>query len=324
MQTDNRILLPVDFSECSLSAIEIATQQAKLNNATLCFVYVAPPILPEEAIYGSGVTRRSIEDDKQAFEQLRPSDSGVSYEHLFLRGNAGPEIVRATKNADLCIMSTHGRGGLARIVLGSVAQYVLRHAKCPVILIKGFIKPQQTDDATQQAAATPEEKHSYFVTDVMRQVVPIQEFNKIDDVISLLDKSNETAAPVVDGSNNCIGILTTNDIDKYKTLRARYEAGDESVVKEMFEVDKYNHVRTGNYDFDQVNRHMTPEVITIRNDQSIQDALTIFDANPEIHHLVVLDEDNHPVGMVDLACVSKAQADALGNSDLTSTESSVS
>ena len=237
--------------------------------------------------------RETVEEEKKTFERLRPSDEVVEFEHIFEHGNAGPEIVRATESVDIAVLSSHGRSGLMRIVMGSVAQYVLRNSKCPVVLVQGIATSFAKDPYWKS------DEHIRFVTEVMLQVAPLRTFDKMDDSLAQLRKAGETAAPVVDGSGKCIGILTSSDIDRYHELLARFAEGDESVVSEMFETDKYGHTRVPNESFNQVERHMTKEVVSIRNSQSTTDAIELFESKPDIHHLVVLDDDHHCVGIVD-------------------------
>lgn len=290
MSKFHRILFPVDLSENSLSALGMATQLAKQNDAKLCFVHVSP-ILPLDAIYEQEYYSQYNEANRKHLKKLRPSDASVGYEHLFLEGNAGPAIAKATKTADLCVMSTHGRSGVMRMLLGSVAQYVLRNAKCPVVLVKGFEEVEPTKESTDET------KH--FVTEVMHQVSPVREFEPMTHVLSELQKANETGAPVVDDFDRCIGILTMTDIKKYQELKQRFEAGDETVIDEVFECDQYGQRRTNNDSFDNVKRHMTKDVIYVNNDSTIEQAIGVFESNPGIHHLVVLDDETKPVGIIE-------------------------
>jgi len=294
MKTIQRILCPVDLSKTSLGAIDLATQLAKQNDAKVCFIYVAPQWLPQEAMIASEYIRDMVDADKKEFEQLRPSDPSVEFEHEFVSGNAGPEIVRATKSADMVVLCTHGRSSIFRFIMGSVAQYVLRNSKCPVVLVKGLEVAEEG-----KKAETMNDEKLQFVTDVMHQVPPIHAFDKMDDVLAQLEKADETAAPVVDELGRCIGILTSSDIEHFHVLLERFAARDESVVDEMFEVDKFGQRRATNLNFDQVQRHMTKEVVSVSNEQTVKDAIEVFEANPGIHHLVVVDEDKHAVGIVD-------------------------
>jgi CBS domain-containing protein len=66
----------------------------------------------------------------------------------------------------------------------------------------------------------------------------------------------------------------------------------------MFEADKYGHIRCDNDSFQQVSRHMSQPVITVTNSESVESANQLFADNPEIHHLVVVDELNRPLGIL--------------------------
>jgi len=286
------ILCPVDLSENSLAAIDLATSLAKQSGAKLDFIYVAPQWLPEEAMFGSEYIRETVAEEKSEFLQIRPSDSEVEFDHLFVNGNPGPEIVRAAASHDLVVICTHGRSGLFRLLMGSVAHYVLRHAVCPVISYRASSKKHAAPAQNQER----EPKH--FVSELMHHVTPIHGYEKMDVVIAELEKAKQTAAPVVDEMGNCLGILTVSDINKYRDLQQRYEKRDASVVDEIFEVDEFGQRRAGASTFDQVHRHMTSPVVTITNSQSCRKAQELFDSNKDIHHLVVVDETQRPIGIV--------------------------
>jgi nucleotide-binding universal stress UspA family protein/CBS domain-containing protein len=291
----HRILCPVDLSENSFGAIELATLLARQQDAKIAFYYVTPIWEPSTASGLQEYAKQVIEEEKTQLYKVRPTDSIVSFEHHFVHGNPGPEIVKASKKADMVVMNTHGRSGIARLIMGSVANYVLRNAKCPVYLVKQMdIENQRREESGGQ---TPESQT--FVTDIMHQVPPVHAFKTMESVLEGLNKARETAAPVVDGVGKCIGILTTTDIERFHSLQKRFEEKDESVIEEMFEVDEFGQRRSENYNFDQVERHMTKEVICIQDTDTVQDAIDLFEANPKIHHLVVLDEDDLAVGIVD-------------------------
>lgn len=291
----NRILCPVDLSENSFAAINIATTFAKQHAAKIVFFYVTPLWDPATSNYGAAYIDRLIEDEKAKLHKLKPADASVEFEHRYEFGNSGPTVVKATAEADMVVMSTHGRGGIARLMMGSVADYVLRNSKCQVILVKS------TEIAKESSIEEPKaEDRQSFVTEKMHSVAPVHAYETMESVLKSLNKAWETAAPVVDVKGKCIGVLTTTDIERFHDLQKRYEEKDESVIKEMFEVDEFGQRRTTNNNFDQVERHMTKNVISVRDNQSVEDAVDLFQANPKIHHLVVLDEDDHPVGIVDL------------------------
>lgn len=290
MSRFQRILCSVDLSENSLSTIDLATSIAKQHNATLVFIYVAPKRLPEEAMLSSDYVRSTVAADKQMFFELRPSDDSLAFQHLFVDGNPGPEIVRAAKECDLVVMSTHGHSGIVRFLMGSVAQYVMRHAPCPVVVYKNAPKrPEKTESERQPR---------HFVTDVMHHVSPIRSYQEMKPVIAELDQAKQTAAPVVDDNGCCIGILTNSDIERYCGLQKRYEDRDETVIDEIFETDEFGQRRAGNWDFDQVHRHMTSPVVTIATHEACQKAQLLFEHNSDIHHLVVVDDQEHPIGIL--------------------------
>ena len=294
MPKHNRILVPVDLSQNSFAAIDLATTMAQKHNAKLAFVYVTALWNPEETKHKAALINQLIEKEKTKLYRLRPSGTDVDFEHCYLFGNAGPTIVKECESADMVVMSTHGRSGISRLLVGSVANYVLRHAECQVLLAKGVERATDIDSSDADG-----DEFQSFVTEVMHPVAPIHAYETMDSVLAELNKANETAAPVVDGMGICIGILTTTDIEKFNALKKRFEEKDESVISEMFEVDEYGQRRAPNYNFDQVERHMTRSVVSIRNTQSIFDAVKLFESNPEIHHLVVLDDRGRPVGVVD-------------------------
>ena len=302
MKDVKRVLCPVDLSKNSLSAIEMATIIAKRHDATILFLYVSPPWYPEEAMYGAGYIREIDESAKQSLEEIQPADPSVKFEHQFVFGNPGAEIVSACKEADMVVMSSHGRRGLLRILMGSVAEYVLRHAKCPVILVKGL-------DIVEDASAQQENDNT-FVTKVMHKAIPVNSFDNIENVLRDLKKAKETAAAVVDETDKCIGILTTTDIERYHNLQERFKNKDETVVKEMFSVNKYGQREPTNYDFDHVERHMTKDVVSVRTNESVQKAIELFEQHPDIHHLVVLDDADRAVGIVDVFDCVKSERSA--------------
>jgi nucleotide-binding universal stress UspA family protein/CBS domain-containing protein len=297
-----KILCPVDLSDNSLATIDMASTLAKANQAELVFMYIEPQWLPQQSMLAGEYFEATITEDKEALFSLKPADESIGYDHVFVHGNPGPEIVREGKSCDLIIMSTHGYSGISRFLMGSVAEYVVRHATCPVMTIKS---------GTLKVAKKPEEAPAKkFVTDVMRHVKPIRRSDDIADVVSELDQADQTAAPVIDELGNCIGILTKTDIVKYRELQERFEKHDESVIEEMFETDKYGQRRTPNLDFVKVHRHMSSPVITIANTQSCEQAQETFANNPTIHHLIVVDESSKPIGILETGDVAAGQGNS--------------
>jgi nucleotide-binding universal stress UspA family protein len=138
------ILVPIDFSDCSRRALEVARSLAKQAGPThliLIHAYFVPIEL--EALAREAhepilevVSQHATGDLERMLAELQ--DEGISAEFAAHRGSPERAIVAAAteKDADLIVMGTHGRTGLAHVLLGSVAERVVRTAPCPVITVK--------------------------------------------------------------------------------------------------------------------------------------------------------------------------------------------
>ena len=129
-----KILYPTDFSSYSNQAYFHAITLAEHHGASLTILYV---YAPEEG-KGAEETRQARNYWRNQLEQIRPVDPSIAVHHVFLEGDPATEIVRFGKDAtvDLIVMGTHGRTGLDRLLLGSVAEQVLREASCSVLIVK--------------------------------------------------------------------------------------------------------------------------------------------------------------------------------------------
>ncbi len=139
-----RILVPTDFSDPSSEAMTTAMAFARLSSATLDLVHVAveatyalPPPIDVASV---PIDMRKVMDrvaDGLAAEEKRVRADGFACETAILVGRPDAEIVaRATDtHADLIVMGTHGRSGLAHALLGSVAERVVQHSPCPVLIV---------------------------------------------------------------------------------------------------------------------------------------------------------------------------------------------
>ena len=144
-----KILVPTDFSEHSNKALEYAVAFAKQFGAELMLVHVVRPypVGPEMA----PVDIESIQDAKTELEGLRTRIDQVVHCQTVLRtGDPRVEIISAARelDVDLIIVSTHGRTGLAHLVLGGTAEKIVRHAQCPVLVVRreehDFVPGQNT------------------------------------------------------------------------------------------------------------------------------------------------------------------------------------
>lgn len=132
-----RILVPVDFSDCSNKALQYAVPFAKQFGAALVLLHVVEPYpaAPEMASYDF----ETVQDCRGELEKLRKSiDAVVRAKTLLRTGTAHTEIAHVADDleVDLIIISTHGRNGLSRVFLGSTAEKVIRHAPCPVLIVR--------------------------------------------------------------------------------------------------------------------------------------------------------------------------------------------
>jgi nucleotide-binding universal stress UspA family protein len=141
------ILHPTDFSEHSEYPFEVAVALANSCGSRLAVLHVKPTGLAQ-----GGVRAASTEADDQetVLEQLisrRPAGGRIPVVHHLVRGDPAAEIVRMARKlrCDLIVMGCHGRTGLPRLLMGSVAEEVARNAHCPVLTVRnGTREPQPT------------------------------------------------------------------------------------------------------------------------------------------------------------------------------------
>ena len=146
MPTISTILVATDFSEASDSALGYAKSLASAFNATIHVVHVLEDLAAHAwttEVYVAALPGVHEEMEKQARERLdaclSPQEREQFREQLTLRtGSAFVEIVRHAREikADLLVMGTHGRGAIAHMLLGSVAERVVRKAPCPVLTVR--------------------------------------------------------------------------------------------------------------------------------------------------------------------------------------------
>lgn len=134
-----KILFPTDFSTLAQAALETATSLARDRGAKLLIVHVQEPSLA----YASGEFYYGIEapdrrEQQRLLHEVVPSDPTVGYEHRLITGSPAEVIVdlAETEGVDMIVLATHGRTGLFRLLMGSVAEAIVRKAKCPVLTIK--------------------------------------------------------------------------------------------------------------------------------------------------------------------------------------------
>ena len=135
------IVVGTDFSEAARAALELGSTLAVDTDARLLIVHVASP----EVMFGGEELDAMVQPlenpaAQQLLEQILPTDPAIPHEHHLLTGSAADEIVRFAeqRTANLIVVGTHGRSGAMRLLLGSVAESIVRHASCPVLTVKSL------------------------------------------------------------------------------------------------------------------------------------------------------------------------------------------
>ena len=147
MKPFERILFPTDFSEISRNALETAISLAKRLGASIDILHVWTPVLPAvpftPLVVPGGPQQLVSEGAHTTAEQQLANlmhslddDRGVEFTARLEVGDVGDTLVDATSEYDLVVMGTHGRSGLSRLFLGSVAQKVVRLSSCPVLTVR--------------------------------------------------------------------------------------------------------------------------------------------------------------------------------------------
>jgi len=135
------ILHPTDLSDHSSYTLQLACSLARDQGARLIVLHVA---VPPMVAYGEALVEIASEDSRETLEEklshlVRPEDARVRVEyHTVHQGDPAQEVCRFAQesNCDLIVMGTHGRTGLGRLLMGSVAERVVRQAPCPVLTAK--------------------------------------------------------------------------------------------------------------------------------------------------------------------------------------------
>ena len=139
-----RILVPLDFSSNSARALDHAYALALKFDAALHLVHVCevPSMVTGSmdayAVAYTDWSQRLAEDAERELEKIRPRLTGITVTSEVLFGNPAKAIVTAagTNGADLIVMGTHGHGPMLHLVLGNVAERVVRTAECPVLTVR--------------------------------------------------------------------------------------------------------------------------------------------------------------------------------------------
>lgn len=135
----NKILFPTDFSHTGDAALALATTLARESGATLLIVHAEEP----PTAYGGGemyygIPEPATDELMKMLKRIEPTDPAVPFEHRLVTGDPAHAIVRLAneEHVDMIVLGTHGRTGLSRMLMGSVAEAIVRRAECPVLSYK--------------------------------------------------------------------------------------------------------------------------------------------------------------------------------------------
>jgi universal stress protein A len=141
-----RILCPIDFSVFNEDANSYASLFAKATGAEIIYLHAIDTGMPYV-----GFCNLDVGDDKSeeasSLKEIHPTEENIVCSHILCRGEPADAILDYAKNEniDLIVMGTHGRTGMRRVLMGSVADAVVRHASCPVLALK---QPSDSPKAT--------------------------------------------------------------------------------------------------------------------------------------------------------------------------------
>jgi nucleotide-binding universal stress UspA family protein len=137
------ILVPVDFSDSSRKALQYAEPLARQFQAEIQLVHVAEIVAPPpDLMIVADTEALSAENRELGAKRLagwqQALGSRVRVNSTVRLGNPKHEIIQTAKetNTDLIVMGMHGRSGLARLLTGSTTEHVVRHAPCPVLVVR--------------------------------------------------------------------------------------------------------------------------------------------------------------------------------------------
>ena len=143
MVTLKKILCPVDHSECSYLALKYAISLALKDEAKLYLMHVIDSRLYDSEMYKfSPYKLNEIDESKIRADLMKSLPEGtmdvLEVETMVVKGVPFNEIINAATeiNVDLIVIGTHGRTGLSHVMLGSVAEKVVRKSSCPVLTVR--------------------------------------------------------------------------------------------------------------------------------------------------------------------------------------------
>ena len=215
-----RILVPVDFSTGAKDAFAHASRMARLEGASVDLLFASPApselgtltAASEGAVTAAALAEAST-DRMSALVDALGTTPGVEVRTHVQIGPAAEVIINASTGYDLVVIATHGRTGIARFAVGSVATKVVRGAHCPVLTTRLGPEGLEQERRAQAAAADPEET-LYALFDSIEAVAgayrALREANVPDDAINLVldNRDLEARVSLADRSHTIDGAAT--------------------------------------------------------------------------------------------------------------------
>lgn len=139
-----QIVVGVDGSKCAQTALDEAIREAHMRAAHLHIVCAWN--MPSAAYGVTGLDPGLLQESAQqildlSLEQVRIADHGVTCDGKIVQGQAASILVKEAEHARLVVVGNRGRGGFQSLMLGSVSQQVVHHARCPVLVVRESSSP---------------------------------------------------------------------------------------------------------------------------------------------------------------------------------------
>jgi universal stress protein A len=193
-----KILCPVDFDESSAHALVTAATMAR-EGAVVFVLHVVPLFVPPTSmpVYVDVYKGQEQAAREKLNELAKKHLAGVKHELLTRMGEPADIILQTAKScdADVIVMATHGRRGISRFFLGSVAEIVVRQASCPVLTVRG-------------AAAERDTVKAWMTT----SPVVGRTDEKLSSINQKMAEGGFRSVPIVDKDGMLVGIVTDRDI----------------------------------------------------------------------------------------------------------------
>jgi nucleotide-binding universal stress UspA family protein len=147
----DRVLIPTDGSHTSKVALETGIEMARLMDSEVTGLYVmdnsAYAAFPGELEWDA-IKDMLAQESEAALSEVEDAceQHGLSCQVLVREGHPADEILDTGDDHDLIVMGTHGRSGLEHLLLGSVTEKVIRHAECPVLVVRSEEDERDEDE----------------------------------------------------------------------------------------------------------------------------------------------------------------------------------